>query len=261
MNIPPLNDAPSLQVAAGVATITLLRPALRNGLNNQDLSTLLDHFSVINANPEIRVVVLRAHTQNMPHPVFSAGYHVAGLDGDTSAPNFFQTVPDALARLRPVTICALNGSVYGGATDVVLACDLVLAQQGMAWRMPACAIGLHYYASGLQRYVQKMGLSLSQRAFLLGMAMPFEQLQACGLFHALVSESSFEEHLDQMVQQVLNLAPLAVQATKQSLMDVANGAAVLTALQAREAMSQSSADFAEGRLAMQERRRPQFQGR
>jgi enoyl-CoA hydratase/carnithine racemase len=257
----PVNAPPSLLIDAGVATITLQRPGLRNSLNNQDLSTLLDHFAAINANLTIRVVVLRAHTQDMPRPVFSAGYHVAGLDDDTSAPNFFQTVPDALARLRPVTICALNGSVYGGATDVVLACDLVLAQQGMEWRMPACAIGLHYYASGLQRYVQKMGLSLSQRTFLLGLAMPFEQLQACGVFHALVSESQFDEHLHQLEQQVLNMAPLAVQATKQSLMDVALNTVDLDTLAAREAMSQSSADFAEGRLAMQERRRPQFQGR
>ena len=261
MNTTTLNDTPSLHVEAGMATITLQRPALRNSLNNQDLSTLLDHFSAINTDLDIRVVVLRAHTQDMPRPVFSAGYHVAGLDDDASAPNFFQTVPDALARLRPVTICALNGSVYGGATDVVLACDLVLAQQGLEWRMPACAIGLHYYASGLQRYVQKMGLSLSQRAFLLGTAMPFEQLQAGGLFHALVSESQFEDDLHQMVQQVLSLAPLAVQATKQSLLDMASGAIDQTVLQAREAMSQRSADFAEGRLAMQERRRPLFQRR
>jgi len=261
MSSAPLNDTPRLDIQAGVATITLQRPALRNSLNNQDLRTLLGHFAAINANSDIRVVVLRAHTQDMPRPVFSAGYHVAGLDDDASAPNFFQTVPDALARLRPVTICALNGSVYGGATDVVLACDLVLAQEGHEWRMPACAIGLHYYASGLQRYVQKMGLCLSQRTFLTGLSMPFEQLQAGGLFHALVSESQFEEDLHQMVQQVLRLAPLAVQATKQSLLDVASGAIDLHVLQAREAMSQRSGDFAEGRLAMQERRRPQFQGR
>lgn len=261
MNTTPLNDTPGLHVEAGVATITLQRPALRNSLNNQDLQCLLDHFATINHNTEVRVVVLRAHTQGMPRPVFSAGYHVAGLDADASAPNFFQTVPDALARLRPITICALNGSVYGGATDVVLACDLVLAQQGMEWRMPACAIGLHYYPSGLQRYVQKMGLNLSQRAFLLGLALSYEQLQACGLFQALVDESSFDAHLHQLVQQVLGLAPLAVQATKQSLIDVAFNAADPAVLQAREAMSQRSADFAEGRLAMQERRRPLFQGR
>jgi enoyl-CoA hydratase/carnithine racemase len=57
------------------------------------------------------------------------------------------------------------------------------------------------------------------------------------------------------------LAPGAVQATKQSLLDVAEGMPDIAAIQAREASSQSSADFAEGRLAMQERRKPVFQGR
>jgi enoyl-CoA hydratase/carnithine racemase len=73
-----------------VATITLQRPALRNSLNNQDLSTLLDQFEAINANPDIRVVVLRAHTQDMPHPVFSAGYHVAVWMGIHRHPTFFK---------------------------------------------------------------------------------------------------------------------------------------------------------------------------
>jgi enoyl-CoA hydratase/carnithine racemase len=67
--------------------------------------------------------------------------------------------------------------------------------------------------------------------------------------------------LHQLVQQVLNMAPLAVQATKQSLMDVALNTLDLDAIEARETMSQGSADFAEGRRAMQERRRPRFQGR
>lgn len=260
MNVSLPNDTPSLHIQNGVATITLQRPGLRNSLNNQDLRTLLDHFEAINADHTIRVMVLRAHTQGMPKPVFSAGYHVAGLNDDVSAPNFFQSVPDVLSRLRPVTVCALNGSVYGGATDVVLACDLVVAQQGMEWRMPACAIGLHYYATGLQRYVQKLGLNLSQRAFLLGLGLPFEQLQATGLFQALTCAEDFEAQLQQLVARALEMAPLALQATKQSLLDVAHQAVDASVLQAREAMSQGSADFAEGRLAMQQRRAPRFKG-
>ncbi len=51
---------------------------------------------------------------------------------------------DALAALRPITVCALNGSVYGGATDLVLACDLGIGLTGIEFRMPATALGLHY---------------------------------------------------------------------------------------------------------------------
>lgn len=250
--------APRLHITAGLATITLQRPGLRNSLNNLDLQTLLDHFACINADTSIRAMVLRAHTRDMPRAVFSAGYNVAGLDEDVSAPNFFQSVPDALCRMRPITICALNGSVYGGATDLVLACDLVVAQQGMEWRMPACALGLHYYASGLQRYVQRLGLNLSQRAFLLGLGLPFEQLQATGLFHALASDQDFEAQLQQVIHRILAMAPSAVQSTKQSLLDVAQHAVDAEVLAAREKTSQDSADFAEGRLALQERRAPRF---
>lgn len=127
--------------------------------------------------------------------------------------------------------------------------------------MPACAIGLHYYASGLQRYVHKLGLNLSQRAFLLGLALPFEQLQPTGLFHSLATEKDFEDQLQQVMDQALAMAPLAVQSTKQSLLDVATQPFDLQVLQARESASQSSADFAEGRLALQQRRAPRFQGR
>ncbi len=260
MNTPLPDAVPDLHTQNGLATITLQRPALRNSLNNLDLRTLLDHFSSIHADPSVRVLVLRAHTQGMPQPVFSAGYHVAGLDADVSAPNFFQLIPDTLCRLRPVTICALNGSVFGGATDLVLACDLVVAQQGMEWRMPACAIGLHYYASGLQRYIHKLGLNLSQRAFLLGLGLSFEQLQTTGLFHSLTTANDFENQLQLVIDRALAMAPLAVQSTKQSLRDIATHAFDLDVLQDRESASQTSADFAEGRLALQQRRAPRFLG-
>jgi enoyl-CoA hydratase/carnithine racemase len=45
-------------------------------------------------------------------------------------------------------VCALNGSVYGGATDLMLACDLSVGLPGVEFRMPATALGLHYYPGG-----------------------------------------------------------------------------------------------------------------
>jgi enoyl-CoA hydratase/carnithine racemase len=90
--------------------------------------------------------------------------------------------------------------------------------------------------------------------------LPFEQLQATGLFQSLTCAEDFETQLQQLVARALEMAPLALQATKQSLLDVAHQAFDVSVLQAREAMSQGSADFAEGRLAMQQRRAPRFKG-
>ncbi|MFY7980495.1 MAG: enoyl-CoA hydratase/isomerase family protein [Limnohabitans sp.] len=254
-------SAPVLLTEGGVATLTLNRPAQRNRLENADLKALLAHFEAVNRDPTVRVLVLTANTAGQPKPVFCAGYDIGGFDEPGHGSSFFEEIPDALAALRPVTICALNGSVYGGATDVVLACDLRIGLQGIEWRMPATALGLHYYPSGLRRYVSRFGLAGAKRAFLTARPFTARQLDALGLFEALVGPEDWASTLQALVDDVLALAPLAVEATKQSLRDIEAGVADEASLRAREHMTSQSADFAEGRAAFAQRRKPVFAGR
>jgi len=252
--------SPTLTLEGAVAHLTLRRPSQRNSLTDDDLNTLLAHFETINRNTEIHAVVLRADTSTQKQAVFSAGYNVGGFDNDPMAPLFFEKIPEALERLRPVTICALNGSVYGGATDLVLACDFTVAQRGYTWRMPAAALGLHYYPSGLRRYVSRFGLQASKRAFLLGQPIAYEDLESLGLFEALVESQAFEPTLKKTVRALCDMAPLALQATKKSLNDIAAGLYNEPALKERSRQSVYSHDFAEGRAAFAERRAPKFTG-
>ena len=252
--------SPTLDVQGALATLTLRRPSQRNSLTDDDLNTLLAHFEALNQNTQVKVMVLRAVTQGQKQPVFSAGYNVGGFDNDPMAPLFFEKIPEALERLRPITVCALNGSVYGGATDVVLACDFIVAQRGLTWRMPACALGLHYYPSGLRRYVNRFGIQASKRAFLLGQAQPFEDLEKLDLFEALVDADAFEDALSHLVSTLSNMAPLALSLTKKSLNEIAAGIYNEPALKERSRQSVHSDDFAEGRAAFAERRPPKFTG-
>ena len=252
---------PTLAIEGSVATIQLRRPSQRNSLHDADLHALLRHFAQLEAATAVRVVVLRAATDGQPKPVFSAGYHLAGFDGEQHDPALFERVPDALARLRPITVCALGGSVYGGATDLVLACDLRVGLVGSEFRMPANALGLHYYPSGLRRYVSRLGLGLAQRAFLTARTLPIEDLARAGLFEPLVDAAGFDAAVDALVASVAALAPLAVQMTKQSLNEIAEGRFDEARLREREDCAQRSADFAEGRSALAQRRPPGFIGR
>lgn len=253
--------APILQIQRGVATLTLNRPAQRNRLENGDLKALLAHFETVNRDPDVRALVLTANTAGQPKPVFCAGYDIGGFDEPGHGATFFEEIPDALAALRPVTICALNGSVYGGATDVVLACDLRIGLQGIEWRMPATALGLHYYPSGLQRYVSRFGLAAAKRAFLTARPFTASQLEVMGLFEAMVTAEEWDVTVLALVQDILALAPLAVQETKKSLREIETGQADVARLREREHMTSRSADFAEGRAAFAERRKPVFLGR
>jgi 1,4-dihydroxy-2-naphthoyl-CoA synthase len=251
---------PVLTVQDGVAVITLNRPAQRNRLENEDLAALLVLFSQINQDPSVRVLVLTANTQDQAQPVFCAGYDIGGFNEAGHGAMAFEKVPQALAELRPVTICALNGSVYGGATDLVLACDLRIALQGVQWRMPAAALGLHYYPSGLRRYVSLFGEQAAKRAFLTARPFSIEQLQALGLFEAVCSVQDWQATLQDLIDDIVKLAPLAVQETKRSIREIASGEYHLGRLQAREALTSQSEDFAEGRAAFTERRTPVFKG-
>lgn len=254
-------SAPVLQIAQGVATLTLNRPAQRNKLETGDLQTLLAQLDAVERDASVRVLVLTANTAGQPRPVFCAGFDIGGFDENGHGSTFFEQIPDKLASLRPVTLCALNGSVYGGATDIVLACDLRIGLDGIEWRMPATALGLHYYPSGLQRYVSRFGVQGAKRAFLTARPFSLPQLQALGLFEAVSDAREWDATLNALVQDVLALAPLAVQETKRSINEIARGDYNEDRLRAREHMSCASDDFAEGRAAFAARRPPVFLGR
>lgn len=253
---------PTLEIDAStaIATLRLRRPSQRNALTDADLKALQQHLQAVDRNPAVRVLVVRASTAGQARPVFCAGYHFAGFEDPAHDPDLFEHVADALAQARPVTICALGGSVYGGATDLVLACDLRLGLAGCEFRMPAGALGIHYYASGVRRYVSRLGLDIAKQAFLTARALPLERLHALGVLVDVLAQDRFDAALEELATQVAALAPLAVQSLKQSLNEVAQGVAHDQQLRERGARSRASADFAEGRAAIAERRAPRFRG-
>ncbi|TFZ02691.1 enoyl-CoA hydratase/isomerase family protein [Ramlibacter henchirensis] len=253
------SQTPRFSVQDGIARITLARPAHRNRLQNEDLAVLKDRFHQIDQDTTVRVVVLTAEV--LPErPVFSAGYNTADFEAGPPAVGFEEVV-EALERLRPVTVCALNGSVYGGATDFVLACDLALGAEGIEMRMPAASLGIHYYASGLVRYVSRLGVSAAKRAFLTAEPLDAQTLLRIGYLQEVVPAAQLDERVEALARHIAGLAPMAVQTLKQSLNELARGEYDIAQLRAREKATMQSDDFAEGRRAFAERRAPVWKGR
>lgn len=257
---------PLLRIDGAVATITLSRPAHRNRLHNEDLDALLAHFDRVNADPAVRLAVFRASVASPAsgaQPVFCAGYHLGEFDDESDGQSTarFERVADALESLAPVTVAAVNGNVYGGATDLVLACDFRIGVSGMQMRMPAAALGIHYYPNGLRRYVSRIGVDATKRAFLTARSIGAEELLRMGWLTDLCDPGALDTTVDALATTVGGLAPMAIRAMKASINEIGRGEHDRERLLARERACQQSSDFAEGRLAFAEKRPPRFTGR
>lgn len=249
--------------AAGRALITLSRPRHLNRLHREDLLALQAHFERLAADATLRVVVLTGRGR-----LFCAGFNIeqlgqsaAGEAGGTADPQLFERTVDALEALPVPTIARLNGGVFGGATDLALACDFRIGVAGMELRMPAARLGLHYYPSGLQRYVSRLGLSAAKRLFLLAETVPGDELLRLGYLDELVDAAHLDTAVERVAASLLAGAPLALQGMKLSLNEVARGERVLGRLREREARCAASADLREGLAAFAEKRAPRFEGR
>ena len=246
--------------AGGRATITLNRPQHLNRLHREDLLALQDHLARIAADPGVRVLVLTGSGR-----AFCAGFHLGELDeSEDSAsadPRLFEHTVDALEALAVPTIARLNGSVFGGATDLALACDFRIGVQGMQLRMPAARLGLHYYASGLQRFVSRLGLAAAKRLFLLAETLAADELLRIGYLDTLVPPERLDAEVDTLAATLAGHAPLALRGMKQSLNEIARGGFDQARRREREAACAASADLREGLAAFAAKREPQFTGR
>ncbi len=256
-----LGATPSLEISDGVATVTLQRPAQLNRLIVDDLLALERHFICIESDASVQVVVITANTLGQNKPVFCAGYDVQSFNSDSHDPALFEKTVDALANLKPVVIGAINGSVYGGATDLALACDLRIGLQSTEFKMPACALGLHYYPNGLRRYISVLGVNGSKQAFFTARPIPVEKLHEWSVFMDVYQQTAFDETVADLATHICTLAPLALKATKVSLNEISQGFATDVALRERERLSLESQDFSEGRKAFRERRPAKFIGK
>ncbi|MES2187131.1 MAG: enoyl-CoA hydratase/isomerase family protein [Pseudomonadota bacterium] len=245
---------PELAVDGTVATITLQRPDQANRLGPDDLATLYQHVDAVNAMPQVLVLRLQSHGR-----YFCSGYDIGRIGGERSID--FGTMVDALELARPVTIAVIHGGVYGGATDMALACDFRVGVTSGDMFMPAARLGLHYYPSGMERYVARMGLNAALRLFLTAERIDAAEMKAIGYLTHLVAPDALSAAVDSLTATLAGMAPLALLGMKKNLNRIARGTVDAAEMQRDITAATQSADLQEGRSAWAEKRRPVFTGR
>ncbi|MBB5206246.1 enoyl-CoA hydratase/carnithine racemase [Inhella inkyongensis] len=247
--------SPALDIDGPVATVTLRRPALANRLELEDLQTLEAHAIALEAHQEVRVVVLQAQG---PH--FCSGFHIDAVPG-VDAPALFEALCSRWESLPAITIAALQGGVWGGATDLALACDFRLGTPKCQMAIPAAQLGLHYYGGGMRRLVSRLGLGPAKRLLLAAQTLDAQAMLRTHFLDELLGDpAALEPRVQALVAEIRGLAPLALRGMKQALNRLAAGQLDLDELAAAQQRCAASADLKEGVAAWQARRSPCFQG-
>jgi enoyl-CoA hydratase/carnithine racemase len=252
-------SAPVLEINAARATIRLNRPKHLNRLQPEDLDALLKLFDRIEADPALRVLVLTGTGR-----AFSAGYDLGSIAERTAnaqqqtAGSAFEIVVNRLEDLALPTICRLNGGVYGGATDLALACDFRIGVDSCEMFMPAARLGLHYYTSGITRYASRLGADNAKRLFLTAEKIGAPEMLRIGYLTAMVPAEALDQEVDQLASLLAPNAPVAMCGMKRTINEFARGRLDEDAADRRHRDSMHGNEIKEGVKAFAEKRPPKF---
>jgi enoyl-CoA hydratase len=252
-------SAPLLHLDGARATIRLNRPKHLNRLQPDDLDELLKLFDRIEADPAIRVLVLTGTGR-----AFSAGYDLGSIAEraanaqEQTAGSAFEVMVNRLEDLAVPTICRLNGGVYGGSTDLALACDFRIGVDSCEMFMPAARLGLHYYKSGIQRYVSRLGLDNAKRLFLTAERIGAAEMLRIGYLTAMIPAEALDQEVDKLATVLADNAPIAMRGMKRAINEFARGRLDEEAADRRHRDSMRSAEIKEGIEAFAEKRPPRF---
>jgi enoyl-CoA hydratase len=250
---------PVFTVDGARATIRLNRPRHVNRIQSEDLQALLALFDRVEADPAIRVLVITGTGR-----AFSSGYDLNSVADRTSsesgqtAGSAFEVMVDRLEALGVPTICRLNGGVYGGSTDLALACDFRIGVDTAEMFMPAARLGLHYYTSGIRRYVSRLGADNAKRLFLTAERITAPEMLRIGYLTAMVPAEALDEEVDRLAALLSANAPVAMAGMKQTINEIARGKLDEGAADSRARDSMRGAEIKEAVRARAEKRPPKF---
>ncbi|MGB5902761.1 MAG: enoyl-CoA hydratase/isomerase family protein [Xanthobacteraceae bacterium] len=242
------------------ATIRLNRPRLLNRLQPSDLAALIALFDRVEADDGIRVLVLTGTGR-----AFCAGFDLgtiaertASAADEQSAGSAFEVVADRLENLALPTICRLNGGVYGGATDLALACDFRIGVDTCEMFMPAARLGLHYYKSGVSRYVSRLGVNAAKKLFLTAQKIEAAEMLRIGYLTEMVPAAELDREVDALAATLAGNAPMAMCGMKRTINEIAHGKLDEDAADQRQRDSMRGNEIKEGVAAYKEKRKPRF---
>jgi len=252
-----------LDRAGHVLTITIDRPEALNALHLDAHVELSRAFDLYAADPELRVAVITGAGDR----AFCVGTDLKSLaqTGSYAYPyGGFAGITKRFDLFKPV-IAAVNGLCLGGGVEILAACDLAVAAEHAQFGLPEPRVGLAALGGGaLQRLARTLPMKEAMGLVLTARRMGAAEAQRIGLVNDVVPMAELAARTRALVDELLACAPLALEASKQVMMQSLDEPGLEAAMNRRYPAAErmlASEDAKEGPRAFAEKRKPRWQGR
>jgi enoyl-CoA hydratase/carnithine racemase len=246
--------------------VTLDRPAVRNALHRAATDELDQVWTMFESDPDLRVAILTGAGD----AAFSAGYDMKEAGPPSKGTEYVaQRHPRGLGALtlrydmtKPL-IAAVNGFALGGGLELALACDIIVAADHAELGFPEPRVGRMALEGGMHRLARSIPLKSAMGLLLTGRRITAQEAYRIGLVNEVVPRAELMSAARRWAAQILECAPLSVQATKDAVMSALGLPlpAAVGLVPKTMAQALASEDQVEGVNAFRERRAPKWSGR
>lgn len=248
-----------------IATLTLNNPKRRNSLSQEILEELvrnIESYSAMGA----RVIILRAPKGS---EVWSAGFDIRSLPDPGRDPLGYND--DLSMALRAIqmapcpVIAMIEGSVWGGACDIAMTCDMAIGAHNASFAITPAKLGVPYNTTGLMRFVNAMGIHIAKEMFFTGQPITGQRAHELGILNHLVSVDELEDFTLDFAKKISANSPLTISVMKEQLRMLGNSYMMNPdtheRIQGLRRQVYDSHDYREGKQAFLEKRSPTFIGK
>jgi enoyl-CoA hydratase len=249
---------------AGVATIALDQPETRNALSDALLDDLLAAFAAARDDDAVRCVVLTSTHEK----VFSSGGDLAGFAAQAplahkhAAIDRFPRLFRLIGELGKPSLCAANGHVLAGALGLALACDLIVAREGVRFGTPEINVGVFPFMIMALIY-RNVPRKKANELLLLGEQVSAEEAERIGIVNRVVAADGFEAAVADWAARLAAKSPVLMRLGKDAMFRTQDMALAdaLDHLRGQLAIAFATEDIQEGVRAFFEKREPVWTGR
>ncbi len=244
---------------AGVAVITINRPAQRNAVNRAVSYGVCAAVDELDARDDLRVGILTG-----AGGTFCSGMDLkAFLRGEVTRVEGRGILGIAMTPPQKPLIAAVEGYALAGGFEAALACDLLVAARDAQFGLPEVRRGLAAAAGGLLRLPRLIPQRIAMELALTGEMVGAERLERYGLINALTEPGGALAEALRLARRIIANAPLSVAASKRVIVEQRDWpiGEMFARQQAITAPVLASEDAREGAAAFAERRAPLWRGR